>query len=414
MNILWLSHLVPYPPKGGVLQRSYNLIKEVSKYHDVVLIAFVQTDLIKAMFSTVEYGLKEASSHLQMICSEVKFVQIPCERTHYGKQVLALKSLFSRRPYTINWLESREMHALLDEECVKRKFDVIHFDTISLSPYIREFTDYPKVLDHHNIESHMMARRSRQEKNSLKKIYFGMEAKKLLGYEKHICGEFDQHITCSSLDSSRLAEIDSSLSMVEIPNGVDVDYFNPQHDNERAGQLVFAGGLSWYPNRDAMLYFAHEIWPLLRDQIPGAVMNVVGKSPPKELLKIAQVDANFRVHGFVDDVRDYLSRATIYVCPIRDGGGTKLKLLDAFAMGKATVAHPVSCEGLDVVDNVNVMLADTPVEFANKIKILHENDELRRTIGNNARELVEDRYAFAGIGKKLSDLYLDLGRRIAI
>ena len=410
MNILWLSHLVPYPPKGGVLQRSYNLLKEVSKYHDVVLVGFVQSDLVRAMFPTVESGLKEASRYLQQICSEVRFVQIPCERTRYGKQILALKSLISRSPYTTKWLESHEMHALLDELRLQRKFDVIHFDTISLSPYIKEFPDYPKVLDHHNIESHMMARRSRQERSLIKRIYFGVEARKLLEYEKHICREFNRHITCSSLDSKRLAEIDSSLQIDEIPNGVDVSYFYPQHENETAGHLVFAGGLSWYPNRDAMIYFAQEIWPLLKEHIPGIVMNVVGKSPPKELIKIAQEDTNYRVHGFVDDVRGYLSNATIYVCPIRDGGGTKLKLLDAFAMGKATVAHPVSCEGLDVTDNVNVMLANTPIEFVNKIKILHNNEELRRSIGNNARELVVEKYAFSGIGKKLSDIYLDLGR----
>lgn len=409
MNILWLSHLVPYPPKGGVLQRSYNLIKEVSKYHDVVLLGFIQADLVRAMFPSVEAGLKEASSHLQQFCSEVRFVQIPCERTGNGKQALALKSLFSSSPYTINWLKSKEMRSLIKEVSSEKEFDVIHFDTISLSPYINEFPEYPKVLDHHNIESHMMARRAQQEKNLLKKIYFDIESRKLLRYEKDVCHEFNRHITCSVIDSRRLSEIDTSLSIDEIPNGVDISYFYPQKDNEIPGNLLFAGGLSWYPNKDAMLYFANEIWPLLQKDIPGIVMNVVGKLPPQELVKISNEDENFRVHGFVDDVREYLSKATIYVCPIRDGGGTKLKLLDAFAMGKATVAHPMSCEGLDVVDNINVMLASTPMEFVDKIKILHNNAELRKTIGNNARELAVEKYSFTGIGKKLSDIYFELG-----
>jgi len=405
MKILWLSHLVPYPPKGGVLQRSYNLIKEVSRYHDVTLIAFIQTSLMRAMFDSVEEGIEEAKVHLGGFCKRIEFVGIPCDSSILGKRALAFKSIFTVDPYTINWLKSDEMRAVIEKIARNHQFDIVHFDTISLAAYILLFPGSPKVLDHHNIESHMMLRRARQETNKLKKVYYFMEGKKLQRYEKLICRGFDLHITCSSIDSQRLIGIDQGLRVEEIPNGVDVAYFCPMPDNELSKQLVFAGGLDWYPNADAMSMFANKIWPLLKMQEPDIVMNVIGKNPAEELISLARQDSNFRVHGFVDDVREYLSKASVYVCPISDGGGTKLKLLDAFSMGKAVVAHPIASEGIEVVDGYNILFATTPDEYADGIINLLNNKSLRDMLGRNARNLVVEKYAFKNIGKKLAGLY---------
>ncbi|MDT8283261.1 MAG: hypothetical protein RQ982_10715, partial [Gammaproteobacteria bacterium] len=187
MKILWLSHLIPYPPKGGVLQRSYNLVKEISKHHELTLIAFTQSDLLKTMFPTEQDGLKESQQHLGDFCKHVEFIDIPCESSRFGKYQLALKSLFTTDPYTINWLKSDTMRSAIRNIKNTGNFDLIHFDTISLAPYIDEFPDTPKALDHHNIESHMMLRRAEQENNLLKRFYYHLEGKKLLNYEKKIC-----------------------------------------------------------------------------------------------------------------------------------------------------------------------------------------------------------------------------------
>ena len=408
MKILWLSHLVPYPPKGGVLQRSYNLIREVSKYHEITLLAFTQTKLLKAMFSTFEAGLREAKEELDKFCNYVEFIEIPCESTGYGQYMLALKSIFSNDPYSINWLKSENMQAAIGRVIKESQFDLVHFDTISLAPYISRIPGIPKVLDHHNIESHMMLRRAEQETGILRRKYFLLEGKKLARYEEQICREFDMHITCSSLDSDRLLRVDPSLAVQVIPNGVDVEYYFPMYENEEENNLIFAGGLGWYPNADAMQYFAREIWPQLKKHHPDIVMNVVGKDPSQELIKLAEQDKNFRVHGFVDDVRDYISKSSVYVCPIRNGGGTKLKILDACAMGMAIVSHPVACEGLEVSDGENILLASTPDEFIEKIIKLVRDLDLRRYIGINARNTSVKVYNFTKIGHRLSDLYMQL------
>jgi len=354
MKILWLSHLIPYPPKGGVLQRSYNLIRELSKYHEVSLLAFNQSALLGSMFPSVSVGKEEAKKQLLAFCKDVEFVDIPSESSSSGKYILALKSLFSSSSYTTNWLVSKEMSSAIDAISGDNEFDLIHFDTISLAVYLPLFEDVPKILDHHNIESHMMLRRAEQESNMFKKFYYYQKGRKISSYEKAICKKFDLHITCSELDSQRLRNIDASLNVDEIPNGVDVDYFIPDFENEQGTRLVFAGGLNWYPNQDAMLFFARDIWPILKEKCPEVEMDLIGKNAPKELCELGQWDENYHVHGFVDDVRGYLSRASVYVCPIRDGGGTKLKLLEAFAKGKAVVAHPAACEGNDVTEREEI------------------------------------------------------------
>ena len=405
MKILWLSHLVPYPPKSGVLQRSYNLVREVSKYHEVTLVAFNQNALMSTMFLSKTEGLNEAREHLSKFCKRVEIQDIPSDSTKYGKYFLAFTSLFTFTPYTINWLANKNMSKLLNEINMENEFDLIHFDTISLAPYASLFPKHKKVLDHHNIESHMMLRRAEQENNIVKKLYYYQEGKKLLNYEKNVCRQFDLHVTCSKLDSQRLKKIVPELFIDEIPNGVDIEYFYPQYENELENQLVFAGGLNWYPNKDAMLFFSNKIWPIVKEKVPNVIMNVVGKSPSAELIELSRRDKQFKVHGFVDDVRTLLSQSSVYVCPICDGGGTKLKILDAFAMGKAMVAHAVACEGIAVTENQNVLFAKTAEEFAEKIQCLLNNNKLKTMLGNNARELVENSYSFREIGRKLSQDY---------
>ena len=406
MKILWLSHLIPYPPKGGVLQRSYNMIKELSKYHEVHLVAFNQSALQEAMFESNDKGKELSKIHLLTFCKSVEFLDIPVDQVKFGKHFLAGYGLLNGYPYTILWLKSKAMRNHLQHALKDHSFDIFHIDTISLAPYIDILNkDTPLVLDHHNIESHMMLRRSKQEKNRFKKLYFRKEGQKLEEYEKSICKSFNLHITCSDIDSDRLRRIDDSLNIETIPNGVDVEYFTPSDASTLAKRLVFAGGLNWYPNRDAMEYFARHIWPILKSNDSDFEIDIIGKSPSETLLAQAKNDEGFHVHGFVDDVRPYIQRAGIYICPIRDGGGTKLKILDALAMQKAIVAHPAACEGIEVQEGVHVLFAESPDDFAGQIIRLSKDDELRKTLGLNARTLIKDKYSYKIIGEKLSSLY---------
>jgi glycosyltransferase involved in cell wall biosynthesis len=408
MKILWLSHLVPFPPQGGgVLQRSANLLKTVADAHEVTLLAFNQKDILRIYDPDLNVSLPAALEAMNKICHNVEVVDIGCESKYMGKFRLALSSLLAKWPYSVRWLISDNFKKAVNEALTNNEYNVIWFDTISLAQYRTELKmdQALKVLNHHNVESDMMFRRAKKENNILKKAYFYLEAYKLKVYEKNEVNNFDINVTCSELDLQRIETISPGVITHTIPNGVDTDFFTA--DSEVAPDpyhLVFIGGMSWYPNRDAMSFFAREVWPLIKERIPGIHMHVVGRSPPEELVELAKGDENYHVHGFVDDVKSIFYKTGIYVCPISDGGGTKLKILDALAMGKPIVAHPLACEGIEVLDGKNVLFAETPEQYVNVINELIRNSSLRTTLAEEGRKLILDKYSYHVIGNELLNL----------
>jgi glycosyltransferase involved in cell wall biosynthesis len=162
--------------------------------------------------------------------------------------------------------------------------------------------------------------------------------------------------------------------------------------------------MNWYPNVDAVLFLLQEIWPLVVRDFPLARLDIVGANAPESIKRAAKAHPGVAVHGYVDDIRPLVDSATLYVCPIRDGGGTKLKVLDALAMAKCLVAHPIACEGIAVTPGRDVVYASTAEEFANSIGRLFRDPSERRRIGAAARALAVERYSFASIGAGLSDL----------
>jgi polysaccharide biosynthesis protein PslH len=403
MNVLWFSHLVPYPPTGlGVLQRSYNLIRELARTHRVHLLAFVQSKPIEDLLGGVDAGLAQARVHLSSFCEQVHFVPIPSEARRYGRARLALRSLFTPDPYTINWLKSDAARAVAADWNRRIDFDVVHFDTLSLAPYLDLFGNRPVSLDHHNIESHMMLRRAQIETHPLLRLYYHQEGRRLLTYERRLCPQFDLNITCSALDTERLLKDLPGLNIAEVPNGVDTDYFQPAAVPEEPLSMVFAGNMSWYPNSAAMLFFAEQVWPGLKKALPGVRMHVVGSNAPQAVRALGERDPDFKVHGFVPDARAVIGPAALYVCPITDGGGTKLKVLDALAMGKPLVAHPIACEGIEVRDGESVVFASDPQQFITNIVALLGDPVRRRLLSQAARSLAEAKYSYASIGSKLA------------
>jgi glycosyltransferase involved in cell wall biosynthesis len=349
--------------------------------------------------------MDEAISALGKICKSVEVAPIPCEERVYGRNLCYIESAFTSEPFTIYWLRSKKMENRIVQALKAYKIDIVHFDTISLAPFSSIIGGCRKVLNHHNIESAMMLRRAQNEPNFFKKAYMYLEGYKIRVYETRICKSFDINITCSTQESQRLLNQTPQLKIEEIPNGVDLDYFYPFNLQKVDHSLIFAGGMNWYPNRNAMLFFVDKVWPLLKKEIPDIKMTVVGQDPPPKLKNLARDDKNFIVTGFVDDVRPYIDQAMVYVCPIKDGGGTKLKILDALAMGKAIVAHPLSCEGIDVMDGESVLFAETPNEYVKCIKRLFDDSTFLQRLGNNGQKLVSEKYSFVNIGRKLSRLY---------
>ena len=411
MNMLWLAHAIPYPPKAGFLLRSYNLLKELARQQTVDLIAFVQEPWVTTLFDTYEAGIEESRRALGEFCRNVTFLPIDNLKRPAGKHITALAALLGGRSYSASWLDSRTARAAVSRQLRSSQYDLVHFDTIGLAPYRELIPHTPATLMHHNIESHMMLRRADNSGNALARWYFKHEGRLLQHLEQSTASQFARHITCSELDNERIKALLPNVQPVAIPNGVDCDYFTSAAAATRPNSLIFVGTMNWYPNVDAMLFFLREVWPGVQQRIPTATLDIAGSNPPDTVVQLARSLRNVKVHGYVPDVRPMIDSAAVFVCPIRDGGGTKLKILDAFAMKKCVLAHPIACEGIDATDERDVVFAAEPQDFVTRIVELLNDDARRARIGTAARELVERNYSFRAIGEQFSNVMADVVHR---
>jgi glycosyltransferase involved in cell wall biosynthesis len=398
MRLLWLAHVIPYPPKAGFLLRSYNLLHELAREHTVDLISFVQERWVTTLSPSLAEGLEESRGALGQFCRHVTFLQTDNVRGPLGKRITAMRSLLAGSSFTTSWLISPQARSAIAHQLSATAYDLVHFDTIGLASYRDLAPTLPATLTHHNIESHMMRRRAEHATNPIARRYFRHEARLLENFEKATASGFAAHITCSDLDSTRLRALVPNAKTITIPNGVDCEYFSPSAREIRPCSMVFVGTMDWYPNIDAMRFFLREVWPPVRARLPSATMDIAGSNPPESLRQLARTLPGVTIHGYVPDVRPLIDSAALYVCPIRDGGGTKLKILDAFSMKKTVLAHPIACEGIDIIPDKNVVLATTAGDFADNIVALLADDERRRKIGEAARTLVETQYSFRAIG----------------
>ena len=401
-RVLWLSHLLPWPPKGGLMQRSYYLMREGARHHELAVIAFRQR-----AHQADEASLEEAKAAISEFATLRHVSELPEDRLPGGRMMLALRALAPGSPYTIRWGTSADYRKAVQLAIAEFQPDIVHFDTVSLAPYLDVVGEIPAVLNHHNIESHMLLRRAEQESNRLKKWYFAQEGRRLSAFERRVARLFRAHVVCADLDAQRLAEMVGPVPTRIIPNGVDLEYFQPAPPEsvQEPDSMIFVGGLSWYPNASAMRLFVREVWPIVAARRPSATLRIIGRNPPADLQKLAASDRRIKVMGFVDDIRPEVGASMVYVCPIFEGGGTRLKMIDAMAMGKAIVAHPVAAEGLGLAHEENVLLAQDPEGMAAQCIRLFDDHGLRKALGEAARARAERAFGFAAIGRQLSAMY---------
>jgi polysaccharide biosynthesis protein PslH len=401
MKILWLSQNLPYPPKTGVLQRNYNLIREASAFADVHLVAIVKQDILPTFDEEV------AARELEKLCATVTSVHLPIEQSRSMFLWLVVKSLFIKTPFTANWAVSPALRQAIQGAAARGPYDVVFFDTISLAPYRDLVNGWPTALNHHNIESHLLERRVAYEKGALRRFYLSLESRKLREYEATVAGEFDTNLVVSRLDGERLQQICPKAATAVLANGVDVDYFrrqSPLSAVER-GHLIMVSGMNWFPNRDAVLLMAESVWPKLTAVMPDARLTIVGASPPPQIVELAARDRRVTVTGFVDDVRPYMERAQVYLCPMRDGGGTRLKILDALAIGVPIVATQMALEGIDVAADTDVLVANEPGDFVNQIVRLVDDQALWNRLRTNGRAFVERHFAWPVIREEMEKAF---------
>jgi sugar transferase (PEP-CTERM/EpsH1 system associated) len=397
--VLFLSQIVPYPPHGGVLQRGYNLLRELGREAHVDLLAFVHPDVLGT-----PAAIEESRAALGAFCQTVEYFRL-WPKASKAHQALGLAmSAASSQPFSVIAHRSADYQRRIDALLASAPFDIVHADTVALSQFVRPDVRVPTVLTHHNIESMLMERRAKVESRWAARTFLKREAAKLRAYEAAESPRFDVNVVVSVPDGEALARIAPGLRTAVVPNGVDVDYFSPQPERETPA-LIYTGGMNMFANKDAVLFFCTEVWPRITASVPDVRFFAVGQDPPPELRELAAKDSRIVVTGFVDDIRPYVAQAAVYVVPLRVGGGTRLKVLDAMASGKALVSTAIGCEGIAVRPDEHLLVADTAEAMAASAIALLNDPARRRALGAAARRLVEERYAWRGVGRQLLDAY---------
>ena len=402
MNILFLSPIVPYPPHGGVLQRNYNIIRQMSKHFNVYLMAFIHPDIL-----TTQSSIKKSYLELKKICSEVEYFGLWPKKSPLHKLTAFSLGLFYPKPFSVFAYRSPIFRKRMDFIIAQNHIDAVHFDTIGLASYRDTVLNKPSILVHHNIESMLMHRRAGVEKNVLKNFYLRLQAKRLGKYEQRQSIKFNYNIMMSENDAILLKASAPQSQTYIIPNGVDTDYYRPSPGNEQEA-LVYTGGLNMFANKDAVIFFLKRIWPTIKAKKPTCRFFIIGQDPPPELNELESKDSSIIVTGYVDDVRPYVSSASVYIVPLRVGGGTRLKVLDGLAQGKAIVSTSIGCEGIEVTHGENIVIADDPGEFAHRVIDLLENKKDRSRLGKAGRQFVKDNYSWGTIGIDIKNFYQTL------
>lgn len=405
MRVLWLGHNLAYPPKGGPLQRNYNLLREAAKSHEIHALVFDQP-ASRPPGVTPDDCVKALSE----FCSSVEWVSLPKDSFGIGRYRRALCGLLTGEPYEFRWLRSKEMTRCLKSLVGKFRFDVVHADTLGLSPYVSLVPHAGKVLNHHDIESALVHRRSLTENRLILRTFWSQEAAHLFKAEQRWCPTFHVNVVVSNDEAQLLRPSCGESTICIVPNGVDIEYFTPRPD-PGGNRLLFCGRLDQLANKGAITYFFSSIWPQLSSRTKKLEIDVVGKNPPAWLVELSRHDQRIHVPGFVDDVRPYFQKATVFVCPITDGGGTRLKILDALAMGMPLVCTPFAASGLALSDGQHLLMADTPGEFAEKIIRLLSDKSLRQAVSERGSDLVRRTYSWDTIGRSLVAAYEKAGAR---
>ncbi|MFN3966973.1 MAG: glycosyltransferase [Endomicrobiia bacterium] len=397
MNILFLTHSFPYPPDEGIKLMSYNLLKEFSKRHTVTLLSFIWSD-----------DEKKYIPEISKFCKRVEVVKHKIPKSFIRR---FYNIFFQKEPFCVHQFYSEEFKEKLKKIISNQKFDIVHFDFVNTSFYRNFLLDIPAIFFPHDAMSMLFYRNIEKEKNIFRKLYTYSQYKKMLYYEKEIMPKFEKTVVVSPKDKEWLLSLNSNFDIEVIPNGVDANYFHPLNIEEDYPSVIFRGIMSFLPNIDAAVYFADKILPIIQKEIPNLKYYIVGPNPDEKIKKLSS--ENNIVTGYVEDIRPYIAKSTVNVCPMRIGSGIKNKILEAMAMAKPTVATSIAIEGIpDVTDGENILIADTPEEFAKKVILLIKDENLRKKIGKNAREFVIKNYTWEKAAEKFENVYKEVIKNV--
>lgn len=383
MRILWVKVGGLWPPNTGGRLRSFHILSELSRRHRVTVVTTHAPD-----------EDPDALRRELPFCERVVSVPRTPPKWHTWRFVAALARAWATGlPVDAVRCEDSRVKKEVARVLDSGEVDVCIADFLCAVPNVPLRGRVPVVHFSHNVEHMIWRRMAAVEPKRWRRALLEREARKLQLYEADACSRVGLTIAVSEDDRDRLAANAPGSLVTAVPTGVDVDYFAPQEVPEIPDRLMFTGSMDWQPNEDGIGWFLDEVLPRIRARIPSVTLTIVGRNPSTRLVAAAQ-RAGAGVTGTVDDVRPYMAEAPVYVVPLRIGGGTRLKILEALAMGKALVSTTVGAEGLPLVDGRHFVAADDPQRFADATVALLRDPARRRALGDAGRRLMVERHAW--------------------
>lgn len=399
MKILMLTPYLPYPPSSGGQVRSYNLLKNLGKKHQIVLVALIKTD-----------EEKQFVKHLEEYCKQI-YVCKRSESPWTFKNII--QSIFGAYPFLIVRNFSPEAKKLISELIDRDNFDLIHAETFYIMPHIPE-TDIPILLVEQTIEYRVYQHFVKSMKFFFLKFFFRLDILKLKFWEKKYWEKADLVIAVSETDKKKMRQLLPNLKIKIIPNGAGEDLTHLFQKEKKVARPIFLyqGNFSWLQNVEAAQILAQKIFPKIKQKIPNAVCYITGQKAREKIAYLEKygVVINDISSSQTDQVKLGYQSASIFLAPIKGPGGTRLKILGAMAAGLPVISSQVGIEGLEVQDGVDILIAQKEDDFVDKsIEILH-NPILYQKIRLNARRLIEQKYNWSKISADLEKIYLGLKR----
>ena len=313
-----------------------------------------------------------------------------------------LVSLFQPEPFAVSKFTHASVQRVVASWLGENKFDLAVCDFLSASRNFPDDLSTPTILFQHNVESALWRRMATAEANPAKRLAYRLEARKMSRYERRALRKFHHVIAVSEHDRQQMLAMDPACAITVVPTGVDTQKYEVAPSaSANPPRIVFTGSMDWEPNIDAVAYFCRQIFPGILAELPSAKFQIVGRNPRSRVQKLAS--PSVEVTGTVPCVADYLREATVVVVPLRIGGGTRLKIFEAMAMGKAVVSTSIGAEGLDVTPGRDLLLADDPAGFTAGILRLFREPALRRQYEQAAASLAL-RYDWAQIAQRFADV----------
>ena len=398
-RLLFLCHTLPYPPDGGPWIRTYHIIRLLARAFDITALCFERSGTRSHWGARDTAASREALSRF----ANVEVFEIPQKHSRVRFAWDHLRSIASGRVYTRYLYDSRSFRRRLDQLLQSTPFDCVHVDSLDLAGYLAACRPLPVVCVHHDVESALLRRRGHVDPSRWRRVYLRHQARLMNRVERRWCGRIALNVAVSEHDRGLLKRIAPDSRVTIVPNGVDVEEFCP--DGTVGDGVTYVGGTSPFPNLDALNFFCEQILPHLRAsgaQVPARWIGRASTDEQRHYRERYGVD----VTGYADDVRPFMREAACHIVPLRVGGGTRLKILNAWAMGKAVVSTSIGCEGLAAVDGENILIRDEPRSFAAAVAGVLNNDALRRHLGERGRATAERLYSWDVIGRDMIDTYL--------